>query len=153
MNVEDEYYWTEYFPALAQKLREYKDNGGDLVSLTKRAREKAGLEQRSEDLPAEIDPLSIIRMGLRSRREPFFSAMGETIGLGLDAPKGYTGIPLSRGNLMPFDPKIMKASDAEERLWSLFVASAELADGMTSDEVNERFDECYQRLSLMNTRG
>ncbi|MCI1665147.1 MAG: AAA family ATPase [Atopobiaceae bacterium] len=153
MNVEDEYYWTEYFPALAQKLREYKDNGGDLVSLTERAREKAGLEQRSEDLPAEIDPLSIIRMGLRSRREPFFSAIGETAGLGLDAPRGYPGIPSFRGDLMPFDPKIMRASDAEERLWSLFVASAELADGMTSDGVDERFDECYQRIISDEYKG
>ena len=153
MDVNDEYYWTEYLPALADKLREYKDTGGNLAELTEQVRDNAHLPFRSGDLPNEIDPLSIIRMGLKSKRVPFFSAIDKIIGFGMDVPKEYPGIPSFRNGLLPFDPKKTKTSDAEEYLWSYFEAAIDLADGVMSDEATERFSECYQNIVSSEFNG
>jgi 5-methylcytosine-specific restriction protein B len=153
MDVNDEYYWTEYFPALADILREYKDTGGNLAELTEQVRDNAHLPFRSGDLPDEIDPLSIIRMGLKSKRVPFFSAIDKIIGFGMDVPKEYPGIPSFRNGLLPFDPKKTKTSDAEEYLWSYFEAAIDLADGAMSDEATERFSECYQNIVSSEFNG
>ena len=153
MDVNDEYYWTEYLPALADKLREYKDTGGNLAELTEQVRDNAHLPFRSGDLPNEIDPLSIIRMGLKSKRVPFFSAIDKIIGFGMDVPKEYPGIPSFRNGLLPFDPKKTKTSDAEEYLWSYFEAAIDLADGAMSDEATERFSECYQNIVSSEFNG
>ena len=153
MNVEDEYYWTEYYSALADKIREYHGRGDELASIMKAAKiatNQTWIANGAGDPdPGDMDPFSffsfiaIIR-NERKRRE-LLVELGKGLGLELAAPVAFPGVPTSlqaawryRGGL--------EHTEAVEELWQLFMAALAICDDPVDLSSRNNFCSLYDKV-------
>ena len=151
MDVNDEYYWTEYFPALADKLREYKDHDGDLVQIMKRARRSVGKDLIANGTfnpePMDIDPFSFFSQALtlEKNRARVFLSVGADLSLEMTPPELFPGVQSVMGlAVWQFGGGREKYTDDVKDLWELYLVALDLADGSDNQMVRSTFERQYE---------
>lgn len=152
MDVNDEYYWTEYYSALADKLREFHGRSGELATLMKTARLSVGQKWYKngdgDPDPSEMDPLSFfafINYEVGEGRTAILRELGKRLEMGMEAPISFPGVPRTTRGVWRYGSGL-EGTEAVEELWQFFEIALDYCDGPNDLSSRENFCTLYNKV-------
>ncbi len=137
--------WIPIYRKLALKIMEYQDNPDELIRIILNTQEQLGLSPESyQGRPMRcIDPLSffsILEKYNQSNRNRFINRFEEQIGMSIEVPNDYDGIP----STFALEAWLFKNDEDAKLLWNIAKYALKY-DETKSEESKNSFIEYYNR--------
>jgi len=142
-----DYSWINFYEAFASQLKTYENRRGELLQILVEAAETIPYfemptdkyQDGTEGPWRDVCPftfMAIFNRGLRnSRRTELAKFLASKIGVAVDVPEEFDGVPLMQNLSWWFFAYEQNRSPQDiQRLWNLFCSAIDLADGVSKDE-------------------
>ena len=141
--------WIRFYEAFATQLRTYESRRGELLTILAEAADKIEYFELPTDKYVDgtegpwrdVCPftfMAIFNRGLKNaKRTELAKFLASKIGVDIEVPEGFDGVPLMQNLSWWFFAYEQKRLPEDiQKLWNLFSAALDLADGVTQDSAD-----------------